>query len=429
MAGSAHTTHPDTSSWFDRLQDRARSLRSTSPALDALDLEGYRDLAKFHDPAVIETVFSDAPFKSIAQNIGCGNCHQALQLDTYARGCLHDCSFCFAKEQAGTEWNQPYPIPIDITSLWSVFQTVFETDHSHPMREILEKRIPIRIGGLSDGFMAIDRKFKVSLETLKLFCHYQYPFSIVTRSDLVAQDDYLKWIPPQLATVHFSISSLNERLTRQLEPGSPSPERRLQAMRKLSSAGVWTIARISPLFPRYPDGHYSNGHNGEESAICLDYFDFDLIPAAASAGAGGVLTGFLAVGGKTMADLSRRLDFDLSSLLRDPGQRSGFEYSKAEIRAYFEKIRSLCHQNAMEFTSCYLGGGEESYFENRALWDNKKDCCNMRDRVEHHRADSRGLLLGGSSSRRQPDANLVMKALEKLSREALQLIFRNLNRK
>src|SRR5690606_9008928 len=110
----------------------------------------------------------------------------------------------------------------------------------------------LRIGSMSDAFMWMDKKYRVTLELLKILKFYDYPYIIFTRSDLVADDEYMQAMAPRLASVQMSISSLNMSLTRQLEPGAPAPERRLQALQKLAQNGFWTTVRINPLFPIYP---------------------------------------------------------------------------------------------------------------------------------------------------------------------------------
>ena len=383
--------HPTTETWLKTLQVRARELQEITLGKFTFDVTRYEPLSRHHSPQDIARVLAGDPFQFINTRLGCLNCHQALQLDTYAKGCTHDCSFCFAREAAGEAWNRPYPLPIDITALWRTFHEVFETDRPHPMRGILSRRVPIRLGCKSDPLMHLDRKFGITLETLKLFNHYEYPFSIVTHSDLAAEDEYLRWIPPRLATVHVSIVSLDERKSRLLEPGAPSPGARLRAIRKLRDAGVWTVGRISPLFPCHADGHFSRRGGGNDSEPALDFFSFDLIDALADAGANGVLAGFLTASADTARALGAKLGADLTTLLTDRGAGAAFRYSPEEIREYHLRIREHCHRRGMEFTPCYLGGSESSYSANRDLWDNPDDCCNMKNRVAAHRLDSRGI--------------------------------------
>jgi DNA repair photolyase len=121
--------------------------------------------------------------------------------------------------------------------------------------------------------MHMDDKFKVTKEFLRLLDFYNYPFVVFTRSDLIAKDDYLSLIRPDLAAIQFSMSSTNDELNRKIEPGAPSAKRRLLALEKISKAGYWTTVRINPLFPIHPDASLliliSSGMDLYQSLITL----------------------------------------------------------------------------------------------------------------------------------------------------------------
>jgi len=122
----------------------------------------------------------------------CAQCFHRFEIDTYGRGCVHNCAYCYAKSYLSIRrfWNEPMPFPIDIAAVRKIFATVFETSRSNKFRDILEKRVPLRIGSMSDAFMWMDKKYRVTLELLKILRFYDYPYIIFTRSDLVADDEY-----------------------------------------------------------------------------------------------------------------------------------------------------------------------------------------------------------------------------------------------
>jgi DNA repair photolyase len=109
---------------------------------------------------------------------------------------------------------------------------------------------------MSDSFMWIDRKYKVTQELLKILRHYKYPYIVFTRSDLIATDEYMSLMDQNLVSVQFSMCGGNEALTRKIEPGAPGVQRRLEALKVLSENGFWTTVRVNPLFPIYPDGYF-----------------------------------------------------------------------------------------------------------------------------------------------------------------------------
>ena len=153
----------------------------------------------------------------------CARCFHRFEIDTYGRGCIHDCAYCYAKSYLSIRryWNEPIPFPIDIAAIRHIFAAVFETSKRNKFRWILEKRVPLRIGSMSDAFMGMDKKYRVTLELLKILKFYRYPYIIFTRSDLVADDDYIQAMDPRLASVQMSISSLDPKITRRSNLAPP----------------------------------------------------------------------------------------------------------------------------------------------------------------------------------------------------------------
>lgn len=228
---------------------------------DTFDWSVYDSLHnRFGDKQPRGGVVFKTGFKLVNGHSTCSKCHYTLEVDTYGRGCVHNCDYCYAKERLTQRgyWNNPIPMPVDLSKIREIFHAVFETDKKSPWREVLSQRTPLRIGSMSDSFMWMDRKFGVSLELLKILNFYKYPHLIFTRSDLIATDEYLGTLNKDLASVQFSISGLDEAITRLLEPGAPSVSRRLSALAKLNVAGIRTAVRLNPLFPTYPDGTFSD---------------------------------------------------------------------------------------------------------------------------------------------------------------------------
>ncbi|MDB5037367.1 MAG: putative repair photolyase, partial [Bacteriovoracaceae bacterium] len=227
---------------------KAHSIKSKYP--DTFNYGIFDDLHKrFDDGKVRGGVVFKSFLKLANSHASCRLCHYSFELDIYGRGCIHNCVYCYAKEQLTRHgyWNEPMPFPLDLGEFRKIFATVFESDKKSEWRDILEKRIPVRIGSMSDSFMWMDKKYKVAKEVLKILNFYRYPHIIFTRSDLIGEDDYIKTLDPNLATVQMSISSINDELNKAVEPGAPSAARRLKALRNLSKAGIWTAVRVNPL--------------------------------------------------------------------------------------------------------------------------------------------------------------------------------------
>lgn len=335
-------------------------------------------------------------FRLVNSHTTCQQCLYAFEIDTYGRGCIHDCVYCYAKAQLTVHgyWNNPIPVPVDINEIRKVFYTTFETDKRNKWREILEKKVPLRIGSMSDSFMWSDTKYKITQELLKLLDFYDYPYVIFTRSDLVAHDDYLKLINPKLAAVQFSISSTNEKMLKKIEPGAPSAKRRLLALKKLAENGFWTTVRINPLFPIRPDGYFTDPNFKWEGEVPkFEFTNFDMIDELAEHKVPAVLTGFGRFSKISMNATERAVGFNLRQFFNH-GNRGDtswrdYKFSDKEIRYYYEQIKKKCVSNNMQFTTCYIGNGEGHFWKDQDLWSNKIDCCNIKKRVPKFENDCR----------------------------------------
>jgi len=366
-------------------------------------------------------------FELINTYAGCQQCHQAFQIDTYGKGCTHDCIYCFAKNHAEmtNEWNNPMPLPMDITEVWEAFYKTFDSPQEHPWLEVLSKKIPLRLGANSDCFMPMDRHYGITKELLKILNHYDYPYLIVTRSDLIATDEYIELLNPNLAAIHISIPSLNEELTKKIEPFAPSPSKRLSTIEKLTQKGFWVTARVNPLIPCYPDGYFTEGRTGDAP----QFFSFDLIDEIAKAGAQSILSGVITMPKNVMEQMSRALNFDLSKLMKEIGSSDKFHYNFNEVQKYYEEIKNRCQKYNVQFTTCYLGSGEPAYYRFQHLWDNKSDCCNAKNRVQAHKVDSHDIAMEKRSNYLSQDMGFFQKHIMAVCMKLMKFILKGLKDK
>lgn len=359
------------------------------------NISPYLHFSSLKSQAGIETsLFPQGIPNLIGATSDCMQCFYGFQLDTYMSGCSHDCIYCWAKSELSKigQWNNTTPIPIDISSLWELFYKAFETDEKFPLRTILLKRIPLRIGSMSDPFLAMEKKYKNTLETLKILKLYNYPCLILTRSEMVADDAYIKVMDPKRTSVQFSILSLDENLVNILEPGAGSPKKRLEALKKLNEAGIWSSIRLNPLFPNFPDGHFSDKLNHDPNrAPSFNFFNINMINQISEYGCKSLLAGFVHMDGKTVSLVSRKINFELRSLMKEDikNKTDGFRYSSQEIRAYYELISEKCRKKGMAFSTCYLGLGDSFFWKDQDLWADKNDCCNIKANVPGFNTDTR----------------------------------------
>jgi len=359
---------------------------------DTFDWGVYDRIAKrYGDKQPRGGVVFKTTFKLVNYHSSCSKCHHAFELDTYGRGCIHECVYCYAKDQLTSHgfWNRPMPFPVDLSEVRKILYTVFETDKPSKWRSVLEPRTPLRIGSMSDSFMLMDKKYKVTLELLNILKFYKYPHIIFTRSDLVADDTYMKAMDKDWVSVQFSISGNNEAITRKLEPGAPSVKRRMAALKKLNDEGFWTTVRINPMFPKYPDGYYSDPESirqrfgSKDSVPVFDIINEDFLPQLKEAGVPSLLAGFVRLSKTAINRMSKVIDTDLAPFFKPEymAMKGDKRYSDAEIAVYYMLMKTEAAKNGLRFNTCYIGNGEKDFYQYQDLWDNKEDCCDAKGNV------------------------------------------------
>ncbi len=374
----------------------AKKLDQLSKYQSDFDYNIYARLEKrYEDKPIRGGIVFKSPMKLVNAHSTCQQCLYSFEIDTYGRGCIHNCVYCYAKAELTVHgyWNNPIPVPVDINQIRKTFYTVFETDKKNKWREVMARKIPLRIGSMSDSFMWTDQTYKVTQELLKILKFYKYPYVIFTRSDLAANDTYLNLYDKDLTSIQYSISSTNDDLNRKIEPGAPSAKRRLEALKKINQAGFWTTVRLNPFFPIHPDGYFSDPNFKWEGKLpTFNYSSFEMIDQIAETGTPSVLAGFARLSSFGLNQIEKAIGQDLRVLFdRTKVNKSSrdFHFTDEEVRAYYEKIKQKCVQNAIEFTTCYIGQGENHFWKDQDLWDNKKDCCNIKGKVSAFQTDSR----------------------------------------
>jgi DNA repair photolyase len=111
------------------------------------------------------------------------------------------------------------------------------------------------LGTNTDPYQPIERTWRITRGVLEVLAECAHPFTIVTKGALIERD--LDILAPMAAhgmvRVYLSVTTLDPRLARRLEPRAASPARRLQAIRTLASAGVPVGVMIAPVIPQLND--------------------------------------------------------------------------------------------------------------------------------------------------------------------------------
>ena len=167
------------------------------------------------------------------------------------QGCEHGCIYCYAR---------PSHAYLDLSPGIDFETRLFaKPDAARLLRAELAKHgyrcDPIALGTNTDPYQPIEREWKVTRSVLEVLVQHEHPFTIVTKSALVERD--IDLIAPmaakRMARVYLSITTLDRDLARKMEPRAAAPQRRLQALKTLSEAGIPVGVMVAPIIPQLND--------------------------------------------------------------------------------------------------------------------------------------------------------------------------------
>jgi len=167
------------------------------------------------------------------------------------RGCEHGCVYCFARPTHAYLGLSP---GLDFESKLFVKPEAAELLERELSAPGYEPKV-IAIGTNTDPYQPIDRRYQVMRKILEVLDKAGHPVGIVTKSALVLRDlDILaRMAERNLAKVALSVTTLDAQLARTMEPRAATPLRRLEALRRLSQAGVPTTVMVAPVIPALND--------------------------------------------------------------------------------------------------------------------------------------------------------------------------------
>jgi DNA repair photolyase len=167
------------------------------------------------------------------------------------RGCEHGCIYCFARPSHAFHDLSP---GLDFETRLFAKPDAPALLRAELMKPGYSPR-PIAMGTNTDPYQPIEAKWRITRGLLEVLSDCDHPVSITTKSDRVTRD--LDLIAPMaargLTAVALSVTSLDPKVARTVEPRAPHPERRLAAVRKLAEAGVPVFVSISPIIPAITD--------------------------------------------------------------------------------------------------------------------------------------------------------------------------------
>ena len=167
------------------------------------------------------------------------------------RGCEHGCVYCFARPTHAYLGLSP---GLDFESKLFAKPDAPQLLEKELAAQDYEPRM-IAIGTNTDPYQPIERERKIMRGILEVLERAGHPVGIVTKSALVTRDiDILaRMAKRNLAKVALSVTTLDPKLARTMEPRASTPAKRLEALRQLSEAGIPTTVMVAPVIPALND--------------------------------------------------------------------------------------------------------------------------------------------------------------------------------
>jgi len=159
-------------------------------------------------------------------------------------GCEHGCVYCYAS------FMQRYHHQHET---WGEFVDV-KVNFAERLRSQIKRTKPglVYLSSVTDPYQPLERKYRLTRQSLEVLEQVKFPVSIQTKSDLVLRDiDILKQMDD--CEVGFTITTLDEKLRQKLEPGASSLDQRFQALKTLNKNEISTFAFFGPILPYFSD--------------------------------------------------------------------------------------------------------------------------------------------------------------------------------
>jgi DNA repair photolyase len=167
------------------------------------------------------------------------------------RGCEHGCIYCFARPTHAFLGLSP---GLDFeTKLFA--KTNAGAALERELADPSYRPRTIAIGTNTDPYQPIERRYRIMRRILEVLSAANHPVGIVTKSALVLRDlDLLRSMAERgLVKVALSVTTLDRKLARAMEPRASTPDKRLETVAKLVEAGVPTSVMVAPVIPGLTD--------------------------------------------------------------------------------------------------------------------------------------------------------------------------------
>jgi DNA repair photolyase len=166
-------------------------------------------------------------------------------------GCEHRCTFCYvrafelrADRPADDRYGRSIRVKVNIAEVLRG-----EVTRRSWAREL------VAIGAATDPYQPAEGRYRLTRRCLEVLTGVRNPLSLITRGPMIVRDIDVLQAAAQRAevSVYFSVPTLDERVWRTTEPGTPPPRQRLRALRRLVDAGIKAGVGLAPILPGLSD--------------------------------------------------------------------------------------------------------------------------------------------------------------------------------
>ena len=167
------------------------------------------------------------------------------------QGCEHGCVYCYARNSheywgfsAGQDFEQ---------------KIIIKKNAPEKLEELFSSKkwkcAPISLSGNTDCYQPIERKQKITRRLLEICLKYQNPVGIITKNKLILRDlDILKKLnEKKLVQVYISITGMDEKIRRKMEPRTATYQARFEVIKQLSENGIPVGVMNAPIIPGLND--------------------------------------------------------------------------------------------------------------------------------------------------------------------------------
>src|SRR5690349_9859533 len=167
------------------------------------------------------------------------------------RGCSHGCSYCYARpghEYLGMSAGLDFETKVLVKSRAAELFREFLARPSWNPETIM-------LSGVTDCYQPAERRFRITRACVEVAAECRQPIGVITKNALVTRDIdlFAKLAEHRAISVALSITTLDAKLARVMEPQTSSPEARLRAIRELTAAGIRTTVMTAPIIPGIND--------------------------------------------------------------------------------------------------------------------------------------------------------------------------------